>query len=58
MDLFEPIAGPVGEVSANVLGRILGKTLDLEQRKAQRIGELVIAFVILGAAAIVTMVLS
>ena len=58
MDLFEPIAGAVGELSACVLGRVVGRTFNLDGRKAQRIGEHVILAVVLGTAVILTVMFS
>lgn len=58
MSLFEPISQAIGEASAYLIGRLVGQTFDLEEGKAQRIGETVVVSVILGAAVVVTLLFS
>ena len=58
MTPWEPLAGAIGEGLAWFLGRVLQKTIRLDARRAQDIGETAIVSVVLGAAVVVTLVYS
>ncbi len=58
MNFLEPVAIAVGEASAYLLGRILHKTFKISERRAQNIGESMIAAAVLGAAVVITLIYS
>ena len=49
MSISHAIVGAIGETVAFVVGRIAGKTFNLEPKRAQRIGEIIVLCVIFGA---------
>ena len=51
-------ASAIGETVAYLAGRVVGRTFQLEPKKAQRIGEYIVISVIVGAAVFVTVAYS
>ena len=58
MSISHAIVGAIGETAALVVGRIAGKTFNLEPKRAQRIGEIIVLCVIFGALILVTFIYS
>ncbi len=56
MSILDAPAYAIGETAAHVAGRIAGRTLNLEPKRAQRIGEYIVIGVIVGAAVLVTVI--
>lgn len=58
MSLLEASTYAIGEAAAYLVGCVVGRTLRLEQRQAQRIGEYIVITVVFGAAVLITFVYS
>jgi CDP-diglyceride synthetase len=48
----------IGDLSAYLMGKILGRTLHLEREKAQEIGQIVVLSLVIGAGIVVTLLYS
>lgn len=48
----------IGDLCAFVIGKVLGRTLQLDRDKAQKIGQVVFASLIIGAGIVVTVLYS
>ena len=58
MSVLDASASAIGETVAYLAGRVVGRTFQLEPKKAQRIGEYIVIGVIVGAAVLVTVAYS
>lgn len=58
MNIFDPVALLIGETAAYVVGQLVGRTFHLEPKRAKRIGENIILFVIFGTLILVTFIYS
>jgi hypothetical protein len=54
----ESIACAIGEIASYIAGLIIGRSFNLEPRQAQKIGEYVIFFIIIGLLITITFVYS
>jgi len=48
----------IGDLFAFVIGKVLGRTLQLDRDKAHKIGQLVLASLIIGAGIVITVLYS
>ena len=58
MNIFEPVALLIGEAAAYVVGRLAGRTFHLDPKRAKRIGENIVLFIIFVTLIFVTFIYS
>ena len=56
MSLFDAAAYAIGEATAHLLGRVVGRQRHLEPKRAKRIGENIVMAIIIGAGIVVPIV--
>lgn len=55
-DLALAVVISIGDLAAYVLGRLLGRKLELSEEKALRAGQIVLASALIGTLAVITIV--
>lgn len=58
MSIFNATAYAIGETATYVVGRVAGRTFNLEPKKAQRIGGYILFSAISGGAVLITLIYS
>lgn len=54
MSIIDAVTYAIGEASAFLVGRLVGRTFRLEPKKAQRIGENIVIAIVVGGLIVVT----